>query len=205
MNQDRWEKIEEIFQSALDLKNAERGNFIAEKTSDDVELRLEVEKLLADYESAEGFIESPVWTDSRFLNSSAKKVISDSLDDGIHQTQTDFLTGKKIGVYRLTKEIGRGGMGAVFLAERDDGEFSQKAAIKLIKRGMDSDFIVRRFRHERQILASFEHPFIARLLDGGTTTDGLPYFVMDFIMGEPLIEFAVKNTLDLRGRLDSRN
>ncbi len=128
-----------------------------------------------------------------------------SAADKERDAEIDSYLGKRVGIYRLQKKIGKGGMGAVYSASRVDGEFHQKVAVKLIKRGMDTDFVLNRFRHERQILASLEHPFIARLLDGGTTTDGLPYFVMDFIMGEPLIEFAVKNTLDLRGRLDSRN
>src|SRR5205085_7585758 len=82
-----------------------------------------------------------------------------------------------------------------------DGEFRQKVAIKLIKRGMDTDFIIRRFRHERQILANLDHPNIARLLDGGTTENGLPYFVMEFIEGEPLYTFCDKNKLTVRRRL----
>ncbi|MDQ3043197.1 MAG: protein kinase, partial [Acidobacteriota bacterium] len=125
-----------------------------------------------------------------------------SAADKERDAEIDSYLGKRVGIYRLQKKIGKGGMGAVYSASRVDGEFHQKVAVKLIKRGMDTDFVLNRFRHERQILASLEHPFIARLLDGGTTTDGLPYFVMDFIMGEPLIEFAVKNTLDLRGRLE---
>ncbi|HEX8636694.1 MAG TPA: serine/threonine-protein kinase, partial [Pyrinomonadaceae bacterium] len=201
MSPDRWQQIEVVFQAALDLSPAERTTFLAENCNGDAELRREVEKLLADYESADSFIESPVWTDSRFLNSSAKKEISNSLDDEFKGSETDSLLGKKIGVYRLTREIGRGGMGAVFLAERADGEFSQKVAVKLIKRGMDSDFIVRRFRHERQILASFEHPFIARLLDGGTTADNLPYFVMEYIEGDTLYNFCDKKRLNTRERL----
>ena len=92
-------------------------------------------------------------------------------------------------------------MGAVYLAERADGEFLQRVAIKLIKRGMDSDFIIRRFRHERQILASFEHPFIARLLDGGTTADGVPYFVMEYVEGQTFYKYSDANRLDIRDRL----
>ena len=91
---------------------------------------------------------------------------------------SDSMIGRRVGIYELVKEIGRGGMGAVYLAERADGEFRQRVAVKLVKRGTDTDFVLNRFRHERQILASLEHPFIARLLDGGTTDDGLPYFVM---------------------------
>lgn len=202
MSPDRWQQIEAVFQGAFDLSADERTAYLSEKCAGDAELRGEVEKLLANLDSAENFIESPVWTDSRFLNSSAKKVISKSLDEEIRENDRgeDF-KGKHIGAYQLLRELGRGGMGAVFLAERADGEFSQNVAIKLIKRGMDSDFIVRRFRHERQILASFEHPFIARLLDGGTTQDGMPYFVMEFVEGETLYNFCDKQRLNIRDRL----
>jgi eukaryotic-like serine/threonine-protein kinase len=201
MSPDRWQQIEAVFQAALDLSEGERDSYLSEKCDTDTELRSEVEKLLADLDSAEGFIERPVWTDSRFLNSSAKKVLSDSLDEELDQRRDEDFTGAYIGAYRLLSELGRGGMGAVFLAERADGEFTQRVAIKLIKRGMDSDFIVRRFRHERQILASFEHPFIARLLDGGTTRDGVPYFVMEFVEGETLYNYCDKKKLNIRDRL----
>jgi len=201
MSPELWQKIESIFQTALDLSHEKRGQFIADQCGDNLALKKEVEKLLSDYDSAESFIESPVWTDSHFLNSSAKKVISKSLDEESQELKEEIFIGKQIGSYRIAREIGRGGMGAVFLAERADGEFSQKVAIKLIKRGMDSDFIVRRFRHERQILASFEHPFIARLLDGGTTAEGLPYFVMEYITGETLYNFADSKRLNITERL----
>src|SRR5688572_33385821 len=100
------------------------------------------------------------------------------------------MIGKRVGVYELKREIGRGGMGAVYLAERADGEFRQSVAVKLIKRGMDTDFILRRFRNERQILATLDHPYIARLLDGGTTDDGLPFFVMEYIEVSPLYRYS---------------
>ena len=201
MSPERWQQIEAIFQTAVDLKTADRAAFIGKACAGDEELKSEVEKLMADYESADSFIESPVWTDSSFLNSSAKKIISESIDEQAEQLDQEDLTGRQIGAYRLVNEIGRGGMGAVFLAERADGEFSQNVAIKLIKRGMDSDFIIRRFRHERQILASFEHPFIARLLDGGSTPEGIPYFVMEFIEGETLYDYCDKKRLGLAERL----
>lgn len=201
MSPDRWQQIEAVFQEALDLSEDARSSYLSEKCNGDDELRSEVERLLSDLDSAEGFIERPVWTDSQFLNSSAKKVISESLDEEIDNIRGEDFTGSQIGAYRLLGELGRGGMGAVFLAERADGEFSQRVAIKLIKRGMDSDFIVRRFRHERQILASFEHPFIARLLDGGTTKEGMPYFVMEFVEGETLYNYCDKKKLNIRDRL----
>lgn len=201
MSPDRWQQIEAVFQGAFDLPAEERGAYLSEKCGTDAELRVEVEKLLSDSESADSFIERPVWTDSDFLNSKAKKVISKSIDEEIGDNDRDELRGKQIGVYRLLRELGRGGMGAVFLAERADGEFAQNVAIKLIKRGMDSDFIVKRFKHERQILASFEHPFIARLLDGGTTQEGMPYFVMEYVEGETLYNFCDKQRLNIRDRV----
>ena len=201
MSPERWQKIEELFQSAMDLESSERTGFLRGECASDDDLRLEVEKLISSSESADDFIESPVWTDSNFLNTSAKKEISDSIQNDTKAADADNFIGREIGVYRLTKEIGRGGMGAVYLAERADGEFFQKVAIKLIKRGMDSDFIIRRFRHERQILASFEHAFIARLLDGGTTTEGVPYFVMEYIQGETLYTYSDKHRLGIRDRL----
>lgn len=115
--------------------------------------------------------------------------------------ESDPLIGKRIGVYELKKELGRGGMGVVYLAERADGEFNQKVAVKFIKRGMDTDFIVRSFRKERQILANLEHPFIARLLDGGTSGKGLPYLVMEFVEGKPLYQYCDMQKFDIRRRL----
>src|SRR4030095_15493579 len=100
------------------------------------------------------------------------------------------------------KELGRGGMGAVYLAERADGQFEKRVAIKVLKRGTDTDEVLRRFRIERQILANLEHPNITRLLDGGTTEDGLPYFVMEFIEGTPITKFVQREKIDLRGRLE---
>ena len=96
------------------------------------------------------------------------------------------LADSRLGVYRLVREIGRGGMGSVYLAVRADDEYHKRVAIKLVKRGMDTDFVLKRFRNERQILASLDHPNIALLLDGGTTDDGLPYFVMEYIQGLPI-------------------
>ena len=109
--------------------------------------------------------------------------------------------GKRLGSYRIEREIGRGGMGAVYLAVRADDEYKKRVAIKLIKRGMDTDFIVRRFRNERQILASLDHPHIARLLDGGTTDDGLPYFVMEYVEGHPIYRYCDQHRLTIIDRL----
>ena len=106
-----------------------------------------------------------------------------------------------MGVYAVIRELGRGGMGAVYLAERADGEFEKQVAIKLLKRGTDTDEVLRRFRAEREILARLEHPFIARLFDGGTSEDGLPYFVMEYVAGSPVTEFCAANALSVADRL----
>ncbi|HLM03049.1 MAG TPA: protein kinase, partial [Pyrinomonadaceae bacterium] len=208
MKAEHWQKIEAVVQSALDIESRdERARFIADACSGDDELRREVERLLSAAEEADSFIESPVWTDSGLLNSVAQKNIRDSLgrqtenDGGDSHDATDDFIGRKIGVFELKKELGRGGMGAVYLAERADGEFRQKAAVKLIKRGMDTDFIVKRFRHERQILAALNHPNIAGLIDGGTTVDGLPYFVMEYVEGKPLYRFCDERKLSTTERL----
>ena len=112
-----------------------------------------------------------------------------------------LVPGQTIDRYRIIREIGRGGMGAVYLAERADAEYEKQVAIKLIKRGMDTDAVLRHFRNERQILASFDHPNIARLFDGGTTGDGLPYFVMEYVEGLPINEYCNKQALSINERL----
>ena len=112
------------------------------------------------------------------------------------------MIGRRIGVYRLEEEVGRGGMGAVYRAVRVDGEFDQTVAIKLIKRGMDTDLVLKRFRNERQILAKLSHPNIAFFIGGGTTSDGLPYFVMEYVDGEPLYRYCDLHRLSIRERLE---
>jgi non-specific serine/threonine protein kinase/serine/threonine-protein kinase len=113
----------------------------------------------------------------------------------------DATQPERLGPYRLIREIGHGGMGAVYLGVRDDDAYQKRVAIKVLKRGMDTDSIVRRFRHERQILASLEHPFIASLLDGGSTPDGRPYFAMEFVDGQPIADYCDTHKLDTKARL----
>jgi serine/threonine protein kinase/tetratricopeptide (TPR) repeat protein len=200
MTPERWQKIEEVFQAVVDLAPTERLAYLTKNHTDDEELIAEINKLISDYDEAGDFIESPVWTDSFMLGETIRDQIGGSIDSEIKQDNGSMI-GKRLGVYLLTKELGRGGMGAVYLAERADGEFRQRVALKVIKRGMDTDFIVRRFRNERQILASLNHPNIARLLDGGTTSDGLPYFVMEYIEGEPVYHYADSQKLNINERL----
>jgi serine/threonine protein kinase/Tfp pilus assembly protein PilF len=207
MTAERWQRVEAILQSALDLEpGEERIRFVSDACAGDEEVRREVERLIAADAAAESFIESPAWTASGLLDPAARKQIRDSLDSPVENggralaAASEFV-GRKVGVYELQRELGRGGMGTVYLAERADGEFRQQVAVKLINRGMDTDFIVKRFRHERQILAALEHPFIARLLTGGTSAEGLPYFVMEYVEGERLYPFCDRRRLDVNGRL----
>ena len=114
----------------------------------------------------------------------------------------DIRTSQQVGPYRLIREIGRGGMGAVYLAMRSDDVFQKRVAIKILKRGTDTDAIVQRFRNERQILASLEHPNIASLFDGGTTAEGLPYFAMEYVEGQNILEYCEVGQLDTTARLE---
>src|SRR5437763_1278214 len=194
MSPERWKQIEEVFQSALDLPEAERGGFIASACAGDNALREQVEALVHQYEQAGDFIEAPAVAVAGFN-------VGPALNTTLEGAGEDPMAGRRIGSYRIVREVGRGGMGAVYLAERADSAFHKRVAVKVVKRGMDTDFILRRFRHERQILASFDHPNIARLLDGGTTDDGLPYFVMEYIEGQPVYRFCDAQRLSVSERL----
>ncbi|HXD31987.1 MAG TPA: tetratricopeptide repeat protein [Pyrinomonadaceae bacterium] len=190
MTPERWHQVEEIFQAALDLKPSEREPYIVKACAGDLSLKQEVESLLSQHESAGDLLEEPIYgqTGMNALESLATEDV-------------DPMIGRRLGAYRIEREIGRGGMGAVYEAIRVDLEFHKRVAIKLVKRGMDTDFILRRFRKERQILAALDHPHIALLLDGGTTDDGLPYFVMEFIEGQPLYKYCDSQKLNIAERL----
>ena len=181
-----WDRLQELFHRALEIVPDQRAAFLARECADDPALRDEVERLLSASDRAGSFIHEPAI---------ASPGVALPLDGEPSQA------GRRIGAYRLARVLGRGGMGAVYLAERDDGAFAQRVAIKLIKRGMDTDQVLARFRAERQILASLDHPNIARLLDGGTTDDGLPYFAMEYIEGQPIDTFAEAGRLGVEERL----
>ena len=171
----RLETVEEIFHAALVCEPGQLKAFLDERCGGDKVLRRKVEALLASHQQAGSFIETPI----ACLD---KSIIEDE--------QPDLLIGHKVGHYKILKPIGAGGMGAVYLAERADQQYEKQVAVKLIKRGMDTDSVLRHFRNERQILASFDHPNIARLLDGGATESGLPYFVMEYVEGVPIDRYC---------------
>lgn len=182
------QKIKELFHEALDLGLSERTNFLDVNCSDEA-TRNEVENLLKFHDEAGDFIAAPAVFESGVV----EPFLADEKENRI---------GEKIGHYEIIREIGRGGMGAVYLAKRDDDEFRQEVALKIVKRGMDTDFILKRFRNERQILAGLNHANIARLLEGGTTSDGLPYFVMEYVDGQDLISYCFGKKLSLEERLN---
>ena len=190
MSLTNWEKIKEIFLEAVELAPIERARFLDEKCGADLELRKEIEQLIRQDEEASGLMSRPL------IEKSAAQIFVGTLDD------RDPLIGETVGAYQLLEEIGRGGMGTVYLAARADGSFERQVAVKLIKRGMETEFILRRFRHERQVLATLSHPFIAQLYDGGTTAAGVPYFVMEYVAGEPLYEFCDARKLGVKERLE---
>jgi serine/threonine protein kinase len=194
MTPERYQQVEAIFQAALDLVPEERGRYLLEVCAHDASLRNDVENLLSQHDSAGDLLEQPLYGETE-LNALG------SLDALVHAEDADPMIGRRLGAYQIAREVGRGGMGAVYEGIRVDREFQMRVAIKLVKRGMDTDFILRRFRTERQILAALDHPHIARLLDGGTTDDGLPYFVMEFIEGQPLYHYSDAHQLNIAERL----
>ena len=178
----RWQRLKEILADALEQPSVEKQTAVLrESCADDTTLLREAEKLLAHDTTV--FEEFAEFAAARLRRNERDRI------------------GERIGAYAVISELGRGGMGAVYLAERADGQFEKRVAIKVLKRGTDTDEVLRRFRIERQILANLEHPNITRLLDAGTTRDGLPYFVMEFVEGMPITKFVQRKNMDLRGRL----
>lgn len=187
MQAENWKKVKELLDEVLQLDTSERQAFL-DKANVSLEIRAEVESLLAFEEEAETMM---------FL--SAVEFSKDFFDED----ETEHaLTGQQIGVYKIVRELGHGGMGAVYLAERTDGKFQQRVALKLLKREMNTAALRRRFQHEREILASLEHPNIARLLDAGTTDDKIPFIAMEYVEGLPVDDYCDKHKLDLNARLD---
>ena len=183
---ERWERLNVIFHEATGLDPARRDLYLTQACGEDEELRSEAERLIIAHERADRFIETPVIA-----------VRGIWPERGVDEVAP----GRLIGPYRILSEIARGGMGAVYLAERADGQYQQRVALKVIRGVMDTDLMLRRFRAERQILASLEHPNIARLLDGGTSGDGQPYFVMEYIAGAPINQFVKSRALAVAERL----
>jgi tetratricopeptide (TPR) repeat protein len=183
LTEEQWNRVQEIFCGALELPPAEQAAMVGRTTAGDPVVRAEVESLLRADSVGDADVVSAIGLE-------AKVLLRDSQ-----------ILGSRLGDYRVIREIGQGGMGAVYLAERDDQHYRKQVAIKVVKRGMDTAEVLGRFRSERQILANLDHPYIARLIDGGSTADGRPFFVMDFVQGQPIDAYCRNQNLDVRARL----
>jgi non-specific serine/threonine protein kinase/serine/threonine-protein kinase len=184
MTPERWQQIKSALHEAMSVGAGERAGLLARLGSTDAALRDEVESLLA----------ADAGADAAFLN------VTPHASLGLELLQSTMV-GRRCGPYQLIEAVGVGGMGEVYRARRVDDEYQQQVAIKLVHGGPGSSFIGSRLRAERQILASLEHPNIARLLDGGTTEEGVPYLVMEFIDGQPITDYCGEQNLDVAGRL----
>jgi eukaryotic-like serine/threonine-protein kinase len=175
-------EIEAIFDEAIERSPAERGPWLDARCGTDHRLRTEVDALIAAHERAEGLLE-------RNIARAAERAVPDAT------------RGRRIGAYRVIREIGRGGMGVVYLAERSDGQYQQRVAVKLLRASPDAEELRRRFVAERQILASLKHRGIAQLLDGGVTDGQLPFLVMEYVDGVPITTYCDQRRLGVDTRL----
>jgi serine/threonine protein kinase/tetratricopeptide (TPR) repeat protein len=180
-----WRRVKDVLNAVMERPPAERPVFLASACESDLDLRRHVEALIASaeetWEGVEPSLVVPTKPPAR--------------------ERTGSTVGQRIGAYEISAEIGHGGMGTVYAARRADDQFRKRVAIKIVRRGMDTDSVLRRFRNERQILAALDHPNIARLLDGGVTADGLPYLVMEYVEGQQLLEYCDRHKLATGDRL----
>ena len=182
----RWQRLEELVRAALEKEGTARAEYLRQACGDDADLLAEAESLLSFEPQAEVAIAGAVQGAAALFQAG----------------QSGLAAGDRMGAYRIVREIGRGGMGTVYLAERDDDEFRKLVAIKLVTKGMDTAELLRRFRRERQILARLDHPYIARLLDGGSTLDGRPFLAMEYVQGIAITAYCDAGKLTTRQRIE---
>jgi eukaryotic-like serine/threonine-protein kinase len=188
---DRWQNIERIYHAALEREESQRVSYLEQACAADQSLRDEVESLLK-------YAERP----AEYFNKPALEVVVHALAEDLTSIdKTDKMLGARIGHYRIIGKLGAGGMGEIYRAVRADDQYEKQVAIKLVRQGLDTEFVYARFRRERQILAGFEHENIARLIDGGTTEQGHPYFVMELVEGKPIDEFCDEHRLTIGARV----
>jgi non-specific serine/threonine protein kinase/serine/threonine-protein kinase len=178
MSTNRWGRVTELFHEASLRPASEREGWLAANCDDPV-IRREVEAMLRAYDRDPGFLEQPA-----------------NIVDGVARAMAGAQAGRRLGSYRLGREIGRGGMGVVYEAHRDDQEFDRTVAIKILPSWSGAE-LAERFRRERRVLATLDHPGIARLIDSGTTDDGAPYFVMEFVDGKPIDDWCQDQRLSI--------
>lgn len=183
MDASRWQRLQELFERALELPPGDRAAWLESACADDIALRRQAESLISHSEEHTGIGEA--------IGDAAASLIAPQ----------DPVEGGAIGPYRILRLLGRGGMGAVYLAQRDDEHFTKTVAIKLIQSTLPIPEIIARFKAERQILARLDHPNIARLLDGGAAPNGAPYFVIEYVDGAPVTDYCRERQLSLGARL----
>ncbi len=184
---ERWQKLRELLEAAQLEPPARRESFVRERAAGDAALAADVLALLAQDDELGDYLEPP----ASFAAAARELRPHDSAR-----------VGERVGAWRLERKIGAGGMGAVYLAVRADGHFEQRAAVKLLRLGVDSPQLVERFRRERQVLAQLEHPGVAHLVDGGVTDEGLPYIAMEYVEGAPIDRWCDEQRLSIRERLE---
>lgn len=211
MNPQRWKQVRDLFDAALEQPFHLRDQFLNAHTKGDPRLAAEVRELLASYRESDHMLTSPAVQGLEALlpqnklpglTTSPHQDPPTSVIRPVAGTDTAaHMVGKRLGHYRLMRKIGTGGMGSVFIAARDDQEFEQRVAIKIVRPSMHTAQILQRFLHERRVLAGLEHPNIARLLDGGTSDDGSPYLVMEYVEGVPIDRYCDERKLSVTDRL----
>jgi serine/threonine protein kinase len=184
LSRERWQRVKAVLSAVLEAAPEDRQQCLEKECAGDFSIRAEVEGLLSLEPAAENaFPALPL------------------LPPDQDEAPSPGRIGRRIGPYRIVEQIGVGGMGEVYRAFRDDDQYKKEVAIKLVRAGRDSNFVLSRFRNERQVLANLDHPNIGRLLDGGTTEDGMPYFVMELIVGQPIHQYCTARKLSITGRL----
>jgi serine/threonine protein kinase len=208
MNPERWKQVSQLFHAALARDAAERATFLTGECAGDHELRQIVESLISQQSAAGQFIDEPVFEmlakpEPEGRANDLDKTSADTLNVGVQQATgfTPRMEGRRLGAYRITREIGHGGMGAVYLAARADDVFHKQVAIKIVRTGLANADLLRRFHQEREILASLDHPAVARVIDGGSTEEGLPYLVMEYVDGRPIDAWCDQRRLNVSERL----
>jgi eukaryotic-like serine/threonine-protein kinase len=179
---EKWDQVKELFALALERDPEERSGFLLQACAGDDSLRTEVESLLSSLDEAPAFLEDCPVAD-------------------LLSAQSRAMAERRIGAYRILREIGQGGMAVVYLGERADQSYRKQVAIKMVKAGINTEQMLHRFRNERQTLAALDHSNIVKLLDGGSTEDGSPYLVMDYVEGLPIDRYCDLNHLSIDERL----
>ena len=189
MTPERWQQIRDLLDGAMQLEPRERRTYLDHNCSADPTLRREVDSLLMNEAGLGEFLEVPA--------AEQAGLVAGVLD----AEPAAGWVGRRIGAYQIIEQIGRGGMGEVYKAVRADDQYRKQVAVKLVRTGFASNAVLMRFKAERQILASLEHPNITRLLDGGTTDSGVPYFVMELVEGQPIDVYCDGHSLPIIERL----